>query len=265
VFPDVKSATQSLQDYIASQVQARALNADGTVNLNALQGVTRQYEPVLNKLPFAQLRQKFSDVRSAQQTVDQLQARQSLYDTFANGLGTLERDLQNNPVYSTAKFDGFVRANQPELVRAYGTDGANTINQINKQLVDMAQVAQSKVKGQSGTSQSLRIGGGKTNVLAVLLGGEGVGAGLALYAGNELMSSLGAGAVFAGTSYFLKNRLDKFNAAVDEVTRKALADPVLAKSLLSDYNPKLPSKAGTRAMNYVRERLSGALAPTSTP
>jgi hypothetical protein len=51
---------------------------------------------------------------------------------------------------------------------------------------------------------------------------------------------------------------------VTEVTRQALTDPVFAKSLLANYNPKLPSSAGQKAMAYVQNGLSGYAAPQMT-
>jgi hypothetical protein len=46
-----------------------------------------------------------------------------------------------------------------------------------------------------------------------------------------------------------------FNNRVTQITRQALTDPVFAKNLLVNYNPKLPSSAGQKAMSYVQNRL----------
>jgi hypothetical protein len=59
-------------------------------------------------------------------------------------------------------------------------------------------------------------------------------------------------------------RLERFNQRVTEVSRQTLTDPVFAKSLLANYNPKLPSSAGQKAMAYVQNRLSGYAAPQMT-
>jgi hypothetical protein len=94
VFGDPTAATGALQDYIASQVAAKAVRADGSVDLKALQGTLAPYQPVLGQLPFAQLRQKFSTIEGAQDAISTLQAKQKLFSDFSTGLGTMERDAK---------------------------------------------------------------------------------------------------------------------------------------------------------------------------
>ena len=45
------------------------------------------------------------------------------------------------------------------------------------------------------------------------------------------------------------------------VQRKMLTDPTLARKLLMDYKPKLPSKESVSALDYVKNGLGGYIAP----
>lgn len=264
VFPDVKSATQSLQDYIASQVQARALNKDGSVNPTALATVLRPYQPILAKSPFSDLNTQFTNLSGAQSAVDGLAARQSLYTTFKDGLGTQARDNGNSPMYSAKAFDDLITKKQPEIVAAYGQPGFTRLTQINKQLQDAAQIAQSKVAGTSGTPQALKTGA--DNVLSTMLvqagseaGGDILGAVLHGAAG-----ALGYGAAGKLLGMGTVSRFKKLNASVDAMTTEALADPNFAKALLTNYNPRQVKPIGQKAMDYVKNRLAGVLAPEAS-
>lgn len=263
VFGDVKSATQPLQDYIASQVQAKAIK-DGRVDATALQGVIDPYQSVLSKLPFGGIKKQFSDLNSAQVAVDGLQARQKMFDTFQKELGTGKLDSEGNAFYSANKFGNFVKQNQSDLVSAYGKDGAETINQVNRQLQQITQEANSRVPGQSGTPQASH---GTGNVMRYLIG-EAVGGGIgditgALMAisGHGTWTGIGLGVAghVAGVAIpYLRQRLA---TRIEDVTRKALLDPAFARYLLKTYDPRMPSSTGKKAWDYVQNSLAGSLAP----
>jgi hypothetical protein len=264
VFPDVKSATQSLQDYIASQVQSRAVNPDGSINSTALQSVLRPYAPVLAKGPFSGLAKQFSDLSSAQSAVDQLAARQKLFDKFNEGLGLQARDMNGVPMYSAKQFGDFLDQNRPAVAAAYGQPGMTRLDQIRKQLDDAAQIMQARVKGTSGTAQSMPKG--PENVLGYLIGqaasesgGDLAGAALHGIAGTLVGGSLGK-----LTGIVTMGQLNRFNTKVASMLTDALSDPNYARSLLTNYNPRQVRPIGQRALNYVKNRLSGVVAPAIT-
>lgn len=153
-------------------------------------------------------------------------------------------------------------------MHAYGQEGADRINQVNDQLQQMAQTANAKVPGQSGTPQaSLKPSDKGTNILTYLLSkslGTSTGAGLGSLVAGPAGAAVGAaagGAGAAGVATLIKNRTQAFNDAVVNVQRKMLADPTFARKLLMDYKPNLPSKASVSALEYARNRLGGYLAP----
>lgn len=263
VFPDVKSASQSLQDYIASQVRARAVNSDGSVNQTALATVLKPFDAVMQKPAMAQLQQQFSTLDGAQTAVTHLTARQNLYGTFKNDLGLQAQDSRGVPMYSADAFGKFVTKNQSDLVNAYGQAGADRLSQVNKQLQDAAQIAQSRVSGQSGTSQTLPKS--PENILGYLLGqnlGEGAGDIVGAIA-DGAGGALGAGAAGKLITLATMGRLNSLNAKIAQVTTAALADPNLATNLLRNYNPRQVNPVGQRALNYVKTQLAqSVVAPT---
>jgi hypothetical protein len=217
----------------------------------------------LNKLPFASLKAKFSSIEGAQQAVQALQSKQKLFSDFSTGLGTMEKDAQGNPMYSAAQFNKTLTNNRGDVQAAYGPQGTAVLDQVNKQLSDAAQAAYAKVKGQSGTPQATKPNNSVIGVLIADSLGAGTGAGLGAMVAGPLGSIVGGAAgTVVGTG--IAARLERFNNRVTEVTRQALTDPVFAKSLLANYNPKLPSSAGQKAMNYVSSRLGGYVASQLT-
>jgi hypothetical protein len=263
VFGDPTAATGALQDYIASQVAAKAVRADGSIDLKALQGTLAPYQPALGQLPFAQLRQKFSTIAGAQDAVSSLQAKQKLFSDFSTGLGTMEKNAQGSPMYSAAQFGKTLQNNRAAVEQAFGQDGAATLDQVNQQLSDAAQAAYAKVKGQSGTPQATKPNNSVIGVLIADSIGAGTGSGLGAMLGGPFGAIIGGAAgTVVGTG--IAARLERFNQRVTEVSRQALTDPVFAKSLLANYNPKLPSSAVQKAMAYVQNRLSGYAAPQMT-
>ena len=266
VFPDPKSATQSLKDFIASEVQRTAVDSNGTVNLAKMNQVLAPYQNVLNKMPFADVRNQFRTVQTAQQAVDQLTARQKLFDTFNNDLGTNALvDNAGNKFYAPAQFTKFANANQDAIKAAYGADGVQRINQIADQLTAQSAVANSRVAGTSGTAQTMTTGHGSGNVMGMIFGD---GAGVVLsHMLSPVIGKIGAMGIDFGagvlTNLATKNGLSKYDAVAKEVFTKALADPTFAKSLLTTYNPKMPTTAGNRALQYVGRHLAGYLAPVA--
>jgi hypothetical protein len=264
VFGDVKSATQPLQDYIASQARAAAVNPDGSVNLAKLKAITDSY-PVLQKPPFSDLKGQFSTVEGAQTAIDQLTARQNLYENFANGLNaSMQVDRGGNFMYSPRRFNDFVQAHDGELGAAYGADGADRIRQINQQLTDMTQNAYVRRAGQSGTSQAMPTQG---SVLTNLFAAEGFGESALALVGRlsgGVENVLGGGALGRIAGLGVAQRLRTVDSRIGDVTRQALSDPTFAKALLEKYNPAQPSSAGVRAMQYVRNSLAGGEVPQLT-
>jgi hypothetical protein len=150
-------------------------------------------------------------------------------------------------------------------VHAYGQEGADRINQVNDQ---MAQTANAKVPGQSGTPQaSLKPRDKGTNLWTYLLR-ESLGTSIGAGAGSLLAGPAGAAvgaaagdARAAGVATLIKNRTQAFNEAVVNVQRQMLTDPTFARKLLMRYNPQLPSKEAVSALDYVENRMGGYLAP----
>jgi hypothetical protein len=263
IFPDTTSATQSLRDYIASQVQARAVMPDGSVNVDALNATLKPYSGVLNKLEFAPIKRQFSTVENAQSAINDLAARQKIADTFSNGLGTAQQDAAGNAVYSPAKFNKFANDNRGQLVRVYGQDGADRINQVAKQLTDAAQVAYARVAGQSGTSQTL---GNASDSFAHTVMGEALGESAGDIAGaitHGIGGTLVGGAAGRVLGVLANRGKSAFNEKAAAMFTQALAEPSYARLLLTKYNSKMPTPAGTRALNFVRNRLAGILAPAT--
>ena len=94
--------------------------------------------------------------------------------------------------------------------------------------------------------------------------GTSVGAGAGSLIAGPAGAAVGAaagGAGAAGVATLIKNRTQAFNDAVINVQRKMLTDPTFARKLLTDYNPKLPSKESVSALDYVKNRMGGYLAP----
>lgn len=146
---------------------------------------------------------------------------------------------------------------------------------MNDQLQQMAQTANAKVPGQSGTPQaSLKPSDKGTNILTYLLSeslGTSVGAGAGSLIAGPAGAAVGAaagGAGAAGVATLIKNRTQAFNDAVVNVQRQMLLDPMLARKLLKKYDPKLPSTESVSALDYVKNRLGGyrsATRPLLTP
>jgi hypothetical protein len=103
-------------------------------------------------------------------------------------------------------------------------------------------------------------------VLSAILGegaGETVGMMLEPHIGMfpAQMVAQGITGAVVGGKMMVSSRLASFNAKVEAIQRQMLTDPGFARKLLTDYKPQLPSKAGSAALDYVKNRLSGYIAP----
>ena len=264
IFGDPDAATRGLQDFLAGQVRQNALKPDGSIDVGAMQRTLQPYQRALIRYP--QLSQQFKTAAGAQQALEQGQAYQTLYNTFAHGLGTMEHDAAGNPMYSAAQFDRAVQAAGPTLQQAYGPQGAAVVNRVNAELSNIAQTAYAKVKGQSGTPQVLLGGGHGTGWLGQLAGSVG-GAFLehAAEGGGVAGAFIGAKIGEAMHQAF-SGRGEAFTRAVDGIRRQALTDPAYAKALLVKYPPKSSTPAAIAAMHYVMRRTPLALpAPPQQP
>ncbi|HEX3862095.1 MAG TPA: hypothetical protein VHY35_10430 [Stellaceae bacterium] len=254
IFPDPQAATSSLQDYIAGRVRSEAVNPDGSVNIAKMQAITAPYQNSLMRFPA--LQRQFSSVQGAQQAVDTLNARQELIERF-NAVPYGNQSDAN-------AYNKLMRDNAPLVQQAYGPQGAATLAQVNDQLDAIAATGNSvRVRGQSGTSQSLARATGIGGV-----GGTVLGAILGHFVGDTALStmiggSLGGGAA-AGAGAFIGWRQQALAERIDTIRRNALSDPTFARKLLEDYNPKLPSSGARKAMSYVVNNIAGALAPQTT-
>lgn len=278
VFPDVKAASQSLSDYIGSQVMAHAVNPNGTINVDRFGGVLKPYEPVLDKLPsiepgWPNLKEHFATVQDTQNGLNRLIGKQKLIDEFTKNLSTAEQDGFGNAVYAANKYNDFMAKNKADITEIYnpkntpsGAARVDTLNQIGNQLRDMQQTAMTKVPGQSGTPQALKNGTGNVmgvifrDALGVAAGAEGLGNMVSNVVGSIGGGHVLAGAAGLGVAHLVNKRMAVFDQQVKAMTRQALTDPAFAQSLMTNYNPKLPSSAGKKAMEYVKNAM-GAVAP----
>ena len=285
MFPDRQGVNEALERYISGQVQARAVNADGSIDSAALAQVLQPYQRALMRFP--DLKMKFAYTGNAQNALDSLAAQQQLLDKFGKGLGTQELDAKGNAVYSPTKFgNAYQEASQPGsgtplgqamvggklqpsvaasgpslLEVAYGKDGAAVVKKVNDQLNSMEQTAQAKAPGTSGTSQ--------TSVASNVLGHwpSIVGSGLGLLLGHAGGEHLGGTVIGGVAGKWVEGNRANFAGQIENIRRQALTDPAFARSLLTNYNPKLPSAAGKQAMSYVQRQLpnvTGFAAPISS-
>jgi hypothetical protein len=81
------------------------------------------------------------------------------------------------------------------------------------------------------------------------------------FVGSVGVGHILAGAAGLGAGMLANKRIAAFDQKVEQITRQALTDPAFAKTLLQNYNPKMPSTAGRKAMDFVQNRLAGIVAP----
>jgi hypothetical protein len=251
IFGHPEAATRGLQDYIASEVKANALNPDGSINLGRMQSVLAPYQRALMRFP--NLQRQFSTAEGAQTALNQQSAYQRLYDTVSEGLGTGQ-----GAAFSNAKYQKWLQDNSALIDQAYTPEQAAIIRRVGTELSSMAQIA--KVPGTSGTAQLMAAGeGGQGSIMKTIFGIIGAkGLGIPPEIGAMVANAAGAVRGQAGGAY-------------NAVMRNALTDPAYARSLLLRYDPSgLNSSATEQAMRYVASRtpwvpLAGTMAAQTSP